>query len=41
MAKKIKQKSQKSLKKTLRDQVETKLSESLKDLPKKTSDQEI
>ena len=41
MAKKTKQKSQKSLKKTLRDQVESRLSESLKDLPKKISEKKF
>ena len=38
MAKKIKQTSQKSLKKTLLSQIEGKLTESLKDYPKKISE---
>ena len=38
MAKKIKQTSQKSLKKTLLRQIEGKLTESLKDYPKKISE---
>ena len=37
MAKKVKQKSQKSLKKDLQTQVETRITESLVDLPKKIS----
>jgi hypothetical protein len=41
MAKKVKQKSQKSLKKTLLSQVEVRLSESLVDLPKKISEKKF
>lgn len=41
MAKKIKQTSQKSIKKNLLDQVENRLTESLMDFPKKISDKKF
>ena len=41
MAKKIKQTSQKSIKKNLLDQVENKLTESLRDFPKKISEKKF
>jgi hypothetical protein len=41
MAKKIKQTSQKSIRKNLLDQVEIRLTESLMDFPKKTSDKKF
>jgi hypothetical protein len=41
MAKKIKQTSQKSIKKNLLDQVESRLKESLMDFPRKTSEKKF
>jgi len=41
MAKKIKQTSQKSIRKTLLDQVESRLTESLMDFPKKISEKKF